>query len=140
MSGLTWKLSLEVVLAKQGMTEEKGQTWWWRGWGRGGGLGGRAVLLHLVKDTLSIMESQVLWQVKEAVSPPPEPPTVPPPGFVRANNGVQGRLASGLSSSLLPACSPGAHGPLGWYLNVSSLPSALQPSLWEALRGHLLEC
>lgn len=46
----------------------------------GGGEGGweQGLGCCIWSRTLSIMESQMLWQVREAVSLPPAPPTGPP--------------------------------------------------------------
>lgn len=74
----------------------------------------------------------MLWQVREAVSLPPAPPTGPP--CLGASTGVQGRMAPGLSSLLSESLSPGAHGPLGCYLDVASPPCALQPLLGKHQR------
>lgn len=78
--------------------------------GRGSRLGGRAVLLHLAENTLSIMESEILWQVREAVSSPALPTTYAgsPPAFICVSTGVTGRTASAPAAAcrcLLSWCS-----------------------------------
>lgn len=101
--------------------------------GRMGGSGGRAVCIW--PRTLSVLESQALWQVREAVcfllleclqSFEPAP---------RSQGG-------GIRPQQQPAAcfSPGTRGPLGGFFDGPSPLSILQPSLWEAPVGHLLEC
>lgn len=95
--------------------------------------GGGAVSLQVAEDTLG-MWSQMPWQVREAVPPPPVPCWVTS-SLCWSQPGVPGTVACGLSSSPPPACSPGAQGLPGDFLKFP--PRVLQPSWWGAFMGHL---
>lgn len=85
---------------------------WKRVRGRGGGLGGKAMILHLVEDTEHHGESDTLAGEGGCHPPTPTSTLTPTPHWTTYSLYLS-RMASGLSSSLLPACSPGGHQLLG---------------------------